>query len=165
MKQIWLAAGCFWGAEAYFNQLNGVIATRVGYGQGTTPDPTYRDVCSGLTGYAEICEISYEDTIISLTKILEHFFRIIDPTTLNRQGPDYGEQYRSGIYYRSEGERQVIVDFVASQQLRYSKPIVVEVEALRNFYPAEEYHQQYLAKNPGGYCHVDLNLVAPVERK
>lgn len=165
MNRIWLAAGCFWGAEAYFGQLNGVISTRVGYGQGDTENPSYSSVCTGVTGHAEICEVSYDKTVLPLEKLLEHFFRIIDPTTLNRQGPDRGTQYRSGIYYQDEAELLLIQNFIAAMQSHYKKPIVVEVEMLRNFYAAEEYHQKYLEKNPGGYCHINLGLADATERK
>jgi peptide-methionine (S)-S-oxide reductase len=165
MSKIWLAGGCFWGAEAYFQQLKGVLDTTVGYGQGETPNPTYQDVCSGTTGYAEIVEVHYDETVLSLQKILEHFFRIIDPTTLNRQGPDRGTQYRTGIYYADAADRPLILGFIRSMQAKYADPIVVEVEPFRNFYPAEAYHQDYLQKTPGGYCHVDLGLARPEERK
>lgn len=165
MKQIWLAGGCFWGVEAYFQQLKGVISTRVGYGQGFTGTPTYEEVCSGKTGYTEVCEVTYDETVLSLTKVLEHYFRIIDPTTLNRQGADCGTQYRTGVYYNAETEKEVIEEFIKARQARYDSPIVVEVEPVRCFHSAEAYHQKYLQKTPGGYCHVNLNLVKPVERK
>jgi len=165
MKQIWLAGGCFWGVEAYFMQLKGVLNTRVGYGQGVIDDPTYQLVCTGTTGYTEICEVTYDETVLSLPKILEHYFRIIDPTSVNRQGPDRGTQYRTGVYYTTEAEKLAITDFIAAMQSHYPRAIVVEVEPLRRFYPAEDYHQQYLAKTPGGYCHVDINLARPDERK
>ncbi|BBB91983.1 MAG TPA: peptide-methionine (S)-S-oxide reductase MsrA [Methylomusa anaerophila] len=165
MKKIWLAGGCFWGVEAYFQQLKGVLATIVGYGQGNVENPSYRQVCSGLTGHTEVCEVTYDESVLSLRGVLEHFFRIIDPTALNRQGPDRGTQYRTGVYFTDEGDRQVMMDYIAAIRSRYREPIVVEVEPLRNFYPAEEYHQDYLGKTPGGYCHVNLNLARPEERK
>lgn len=165
MKVIWLAGGCFWGVEAYFGQLKGVLGTRVGYGQGKLINPTYQQVCDGITGHAEVCEVTYDEEKLALPELLEHFFRIIDPTTLNRQGPDRGSQYRTGVYYREQTERLVIVDFIDSKQALYTKPIVVEVEEYRNFYPAEEYHQKYLEKNPGGYCHINLGLATAPERK
>ncbi|GMA99035.1 peptide-methionine (S)-S-oxide reductase MsrA [Pelosinus sp. IPA-1] len=165
MKKIWLAGGCFWGVEAYFMQLKGVITTRVGYGQGNTTDPTYKQVCSGKTGYTEVCELTYDEVSLSLEKVLEHFFRIINPVTLNRQGPDEGPQYRSGVYYSDAGDREVIIDFIKDKQVSYKEPIVVEVEPVRNFYLAEDYHQEYLQKTPGGYCHVNLMLARPEEKK
>jgi len=165
MKKIWLAGGCFWGVEAYFQQLKGVLSTKVGYGQGNAKKPTYQQVCLGTTGYAEVCEITYDEKVLPLGKILEHFFRIIDPVTLNRQGPDHGSQYRSGVYYSDEGERKLILEFIKDQQPSYSEPIVVEVEPVKNFYLAEDYHQEYLQKTPGGYCHVNLMLAKPEEKK
>jgi peptide-methionine (S)-S-oxide reductase len=165
MKKIWLAGGCFWGVEAYFQQLKGVLDTTVGYGQGDTAMPAYREVCSGTTGHTEICELTYDEKVLPLRKVLEHFFRIIDPTTLNRQGPDRGTQYRTGVYYGDAAERQVIMEFIAGIRGQYKDAIVVEVEPLRNFYPAEDYHQDYLSKTPGGYCHVNMKLALPAERK
>ncbi|MBP2635392.1 MAG: msrAB [Firmicutes bacterium] len=165
MKKIWFAGGCFWGVEAYFRQLSGVLNTTVGYGQGSKDRPTYELVCTGMTGHAEVCEVTYEEKIISLQKLLEHFFRIIDPTTLNRQGPDEGTQYRTGIYYESEADRKVIIDFIDKMKPHYAAPIVVEVEPVGRFFPAEDYHQRYLEKTPGGYCHINLSLAKPDERK
>jgi methionine-S-sulfoxide reductase len=164
MRKIWLAGGCFWGVEAYFQQLKGVVNTMVGYGQGIAENPTYQQVCSGATGHTEICEVTYAETSLSLTKILEHFFRIIDPTTLNQQGPDRGSQYRSGIYSNDEADLLIIHDYIQRLQQNVAKPIVVEAELLQTFYPAEEYHQNYLRKNPHGYCHVDMGLAKPNER-
>lgn len=165
MKKIWLAGGCFWGVQAYFQQLKGVLETSVGYGQGNIADPTYHQVCSGTTGHTEVCELSYDEVILPLEKVLEHFFRIVNPTTLNQQGPDRGTQYRSGIYYSDEADREVIIQFVHNKQAYYADEIVVEVEPVRNFYPAEEYHQDYLQKTIGGYCHINLMLAKPEERK
>lgn len=164
MKKLWLAGGCFWGVEAYFQQLKGILSTRVGYGQGHTDKPAYEQVCSGQTGHTEICEIVYDEEVLPIRKVLEHYFRIIDPTSLNRQGPDRGTQYRSGVYYQDEAERPVILEFIKTMQPRYQAPIVVEVEPLQSFYPAEEYHQAYLRKTPGGYCHINLGLAKPEER-
>lgn len=165
MRKIWLAGGCFWGVEGYFQQLKGVLDTTVGYGQGRTADPTYKEVCSGLTGHTEICEVAYDETVLPLTRVLEHFFRIIDPTTLNRQGADRGTQYRSGIYYTEEEDQAIILQALQKVGQEYTLPLVVEVQRLSSFYPAEDYHQDYLRKNPGGYCHVDMDLAAKDERK
>jgi peptide-methionine (S)-S-oxide reductase len=165
MSRIWLAGGCFWGVEAYFRQIKGVNRTTVGYGQGKTERPTYAQVCSGTTGHAEICEVEYDEAILPLRKLLEHFFRIIDPTTLNRQGPDRGTQYRSGIYFDNREEGEAICDFLKERQKDYAEPIVVEAESLRSFYPAEDYHQNYLQKVPGGYCHIDLSQLRENEQK
>ncbi|WP_346355343.1 peptide-methionine (S)-S-oxide reductase MsrA [Azotosporobacter soli] len=165
MKKIWLAGGCFWGVEAYFQQLKGVVDTTVGYGQGTLENPTYQQVCQGNTGHAEVCEIVYDESVLPLGTLLEHFFRIIDPTALNRQGNDYGTQYRSGIYYREEADQVKIMVFLTAQQKKYAAKIVVEVEPKRNFYLAEEEHQDYLRRNPSGYCHINLNLASEAEKK
>jgi len=165
VKKIWLAGGCFWGIEAYFQQLKGVLETRVGYGQGNSADPTYHQVCLGTTGYTEVCELTYDEVVMPLGKVLEHFFRIINPTTLNRQGPDQGTQYRSGIYYGDEAEREIIVQLIQNLQVYYADKIVVEVGPVMDFYLAEEYHQKYLQRTSGGYCHVNLMLAKPEERK
>lgn len=165
MRKIWLAGGCFWGVEAYYQQLKGVVSTTVGYGQGSTVAPSYEEVCSGQTGHAEICEVTYDETLLPLVKLLEHYFRIIDPTALNYQGHDHGTQYRTGVYFTDPADQPVIAGFIGKQQPYYSRPIVVEIEELRNFYPAEEYHQDYLDKNPHGYCHVNLSVARPEERK
>lgn len=165
MKKIWLAGGCFWGVEAYFMQLKGVLNTRVGYGQGDTEQPTYQQVCTGDTGYTEVCEVTYDEKILPLEKLLEHYFRIIDPTTLNRQGPDSGTQYRTGVYYLLDDDKEVINHFIRQLQLQYTSQIVVEVEPMKSFFPAEDYHQKYLERTPGGYCHVNLGLAKPDERK
>lgn len=165
MKTIWLAGGCFWGVEAYFKQLKGVVDTTVGYGQGYKEQPSYREVCAETTGHAEICEVVYEEGILPLTKVLEHFFRIIDPTSLNRQGGDTGTQYRTGIYYKDPEDKTAIAAWLDGKRQDYSEPIVVEVEPFKSFYPAEDYHQDYLQHTPGGYCHINLALAAPEERK
>lgn len=165
MKKIWLAGGCFWGVEAYFKQLKGVLDTTVGYGQGHVTQPSYKEVCAEDTGHAEVCEVVYDEQVVSLTDILDHFFRIIDPTTSNRQGGDTGPQYRTGIYYGEAEEAGVISKWIKERQTAYRRPIVVEVEAFRVFYPAEDYHQDYLENTPGGYCHIDLSLARPEERK
>lgn len=157
MREIWLAGGCFWGVEAYFAQLPGVLKTKVGYANGQTENPTYYDI--PRTGHAEAVQISYDPDQISLDTLLEYFFKIIDPTSVNRQGNDFGTQYRNGIYYRDEGDREVILARIALEQQRHKKPIVTEVEPLLNFYAAEEYHQKYLEKNPRGYCHVDFSTL------
>ena len=165
MKKIWLAGGCFWGVEAYFRQIRGVEKTVVGYGQGSSDSPDYRQVCSGMTGHAEICEVTYNETVLSLRDILEHLFRIIDPTAKDRQGPDVGTQYRSGVYYTDEADETVIAGFLQEKAPAYQAAVVVEGERLTSFWAAEEYHQNYLGKNPGGYCHVDLQKVHPNERQ
>lgn len=165
MKTIVFAGGCFWGVEAYFKQLKGVYGTKVGYANGNKENPSYTEVCNGIATHAEVVKIDYNPEEISLVKLLEHFFRIIDPTTLNRQGNDRGIQYRSGIYFTDIETKEISEAFIEKEQLNFVQKIVVSVEVLKNFYDAEAYHQDYLAKNPNGYCHIDLNLVKDDERK
>ena len=165
MKEIILAGGCFWGVEAYFQRLNGVIKTVVGYTDGVSENPTYKEVCSGTTNHAEACKIIYDENIITLEKILEHFFRIIDPTSLNRQGYDIGTQYRTGIYYKTAEDKEIAENFIKAEAEKYNKPIVVDIKKESRFWNAEEYHQNYLIKNPKGYCHVYLNLIKDEEIK
>lgn len=162
-KSIYLAGGCFWGTEHLFSLMDGVEKTVVGYADSLIPDPTYEMVCSGLTGAAETVEVVYNSDKVGLTEILSVFFRSIDPTSLNRQGNDVGSQYRTGIYYVDEEDLPIIEAYVAAVQRRTPKPIVVEIRPLENFYPAELYHQQYLEKNPTGYCHIDPELFKEVE--
>lgn len=157
MKKIVLAAGCFWGVEAYFSKVKGVINTKVGYANGDTENPTYDEVCNMNTGHAEACYIEYDENEISLRELLTRFWKIVDPTVKNRQGPDRGAQYRTGIYYLEEKDLPIIKESLKEEQKKYKKDIVTEVEPLDNFYVAEEYHQNYLEKNPNGYCHIDLS--------
>jgi peptide-methionine (S)-S-oxide reductase len=150
------AAGCFWGVEETFRRLPGVISTQVGYTSGTLKDPDYHAVCSGTTGHAEAVEVKFDPALISYEKLLDVFFENHDPTTLNRQGPDIGTQYRSGIYHHSESQK------IAAQAIRdkkqasgqYRRPIVTEIIPATFFYPAEDYHQQYLAKRGMPGCHL-----------
>ena len=157
MKSIVVAGGCFWGVEAYMSKINGVVETKVGYANGIVQNPTYEEVCLGNTGHTEACLIVYNETIVSLEIILNKFWGIIDPTVLNRQGPDIGSQYRTGIYYSDEKDVEIILRTKDEVQRKYKKPIVTEIEALSHFYDAEDYHQKYLQKNPGGYCHINLD--------
>lgn len=156
LKEIYLAGGCFWGLEAYLKKLPGVESTQTGYANGRTENPSYQDVCHRHTGHAETVKVIYESGVLELGLLLKAFFRVVDPTSENRQGWDIGTQYRSGIYYVEQEDLPVIQQAVERQKDRYTQPIVTEVEPLRNFYPAEEYHQNYLAKYPGGYCHIHL---------
>ena len=158
MKKIYVACGCFWGTQAYFDQKPGILKTVVGYANGNTENPTYEEVCTNTTGHAEALYIEYDETVIPLEKILKYFWRIIDPTTLNRQGPDAGTQYRTGIYYVDEADVNIIKESIENEQKKYEAPIVTEIEPIKCFYEAEEYHQKYLWKNPNGYCHIDLSL-------
>lgn len=157
MKEIYFAGGCFWGVEEYMSRINGVVDTEVGYANGIKENPTYEEVCTGTTGHAETTYVKYDENIISLEELLNKFWNIIDPTLLNRQGPDIGNQYRTGIYYVDEEDLSVINKTLEEQKKKYSKPIVTEIMPLKCFYKAEDYHQDYLKKNPGGYCHIDLS--------
>lgn len=154
MKSIVFAGGCFWGVEAYFKQVEGVVFTEVGYANGKTVSPTYKEVCSGKSGHAEAVMIMYNSEIISTKRLLELYFDIIDPTSLNKQGNDIGSQYRTGIYYEHHGQLGIIEKAIFELERTVDKDVVIEVEPIKNFYRAEEYHQNYLDKNPGGYCHI-----------
>lgn len=156
MKKIVLAGGCFWGVEEFLSRISGVINTEVGYANGRTENPTYEDVCYKNTYFAEVCKVKYDDSKVSLETLLKEYWSIIDPTTLNRQGPDVGSQYRTGIYYTSEEDLPTILKSKEENQKNYDKKIITEVTPLVNYYKAEEYHQKYLKKNPNGYCHIKL---------
>ena len=157
MKEIYLAGGCFWGVEEYLSRINGVIDTNVGYANGTKENPSYEQVCSGTTGHTETTLIKFDENIISLEELLTNYWKIINPTMLNRQGPDIGSQYRTGIYYTDDSDLDAINKTLKIQQEKYDSEIVTEIMPLNTYYDAEEYHQDYLKKNPGGYCHIDLN--------
>ncbi len=159
-KKIYLAGGCFWGTEHLMSLVPGVTDTVVGYANSLVPDPSYQMVCTGRTEAAETVEVSYDPDRIGLSDLLFLYFRSIDPTTINRQGNDIGTQYRTGIYYTDQADLDVIRAVVATVARRYSTALAVEVEPLQNFYPAEDYHQSYLDKNPGGYCHINPALFA-----
>jgi len=154
------AAGCFWGTEAYFREIRGVLSVSAGYTGGRTSNPTYEDVCSGNTGHAEAVRIAFNPGKITYRDLLRHFFRMHDPTTRDRQGNDRGTQYRSCIFFMSESQRRDAETLIQelTRSGKYTAPIVTELVQASGFYPAEEYHQAYLEKNPGGYCHVDLSL-------
>lgn len=156
MKKIVLAGGCFWGVEEFLSRLNGVIYTEVGYANGRTENPTYEDVCYKNTYFAEACLVEYDEKVLSLEDLLKEYWSIIDPTVLNRQGPDVGSQYRTGIYYLNDNDIETILKSKEENQMNYDKKIVTEVVPLITYYKAEEYHQKYLKKNPNGYCHIKL---------
>ena len=164
-KKIYLAGGCFWGTDHLFSLVDGVVKTAAGYANGKVAYPSYEEVCTGRTGAAETVEVVYDDTKVGLTDLLSIYFRSIDPTTLNRQGNDIGTQYRTGIYYTDPADLPAIEAFVAAVQRRHTEPLAVEVGPLVNFYPAELYHQEYLYKNPQGYCHVDPALFEEVRNR
>ena len=157
MKEIYLAGGCFWGVDEYMSRIEGVLETSVGYANGTKENPSYEQVCTGTTGHTETTLIKYDENILSLEELLNSFWKIINPTLLNRQGGDIGNQYRTGIYYTEESDLPVINKTLLQQQEKYDSPIVTEILPLKVYYEAEDYHQNYLKKNPGGYCHIDMN--------
>ncbi len=158
MKEIYLAGGCFWGTEHYFKQIEGVVETETGFANGNTENPTYEEVYTDTTGYAETVKVVYDETKVSLEFLVDMFFHAIDPTLLNRQGHDEGTRYRTGVYYIDEAELPVIKSIFDEKQKLYEKPIVTEIAPLRNFFPADEYHQDYLDKHPDGYCHLPVEL-------
>lgn len=165
IKEIYLAGGCFWGVDAYYNTLKGVITTNSGYANGNYANPTYEEVVSSKATHAETVYIKYDSDVISLAKILEHYFKIVNPFTLNRQGNDVGIQYRSGIYYNDLETKEYVENYLENIQSKTTRKIVVEVKELENYYPAEDYHQDYLIKNPNGYCHVDLSIIKEEDKK
>lgn len=156
-KEIWFAGGCFWGVQEYFSRLPGVLATETGYANSRVANPGYRQVCAGNTGAAETVKVAYDPQKIDLATLIKKFFAIIDPLSVNRQGNDIGDQYRTGIYYADPADKPIIDEAYAEEQGGYGRPLAVEVLPLSNFYPAEDYHQDYLKKNPGGYCHINLD--------
>jgi methionine-S-sulfoxide reductase len=157
--EIYFAGGCFWDVEKYLSCIKGVITTEVGYANGNTEDPSYEDVCYNETGHAETVKVIYNKSVLPLEKLLALYYEIIDPTSINRQGHDFGEQYRTGIYYTDIDDEAVIRDSIVALQKREQKPVVIEVEPLKNYYPAESYHQKYLDKNPNGYCHISKSKI------
>lgn len=153
-EKIVFAGGCFWGTEKFFKNLRGVLAAHAGYANSKVENPTYEEVCSGETGAAEAVEVTYNATTVDLPKLVRLYFQTIDPTSLDRQGNDHGTQYRTGIYYTSDYQKEVALSVLKEEQKNYKKDIVTEVRPLKNFYRAEEKHQDYLGKNPDGYCHI-----------
>ena len=158
IKDIYLAGGCFWGTEHYFKQIKGVKETEVGFANGHTVNPTYQEVYTDTTGFTETVHIKYNPEEVSLEFLLKMFFKAIDPTSLNKQGHDEGTRYRTGIYYINEEDIDVINKVYNEEQKHYNQPLAVEKLPLENYYSAEEYHQDYLDKNPTGYCHLPLSL-------
>lgn len=157
MRSIILAGGCFWGVEEFMSRINGVTETEVAYVNGRTKNPSYEEICNGNTYFAEACKVTYDENILSLEKLLEKFFSIINPTSLNKQGNDVGSQYRTGIYYENSADLRIIEKVMLKEGEKYENKIVTEVKPLENYYKAENYHQKYLKKNPNGYCHIKLN--------
>jgi methionine-S-sulfoxide reductase len=153
MSTVYLAGGCFWGLQKFFDQFEGVISTEVGYANGPEKAPTYEEVCHD-SGHAETVKIVYDEKILPLEKLLDYYFMVIDPLSVNKQGHDEGIQYRTAIIYTDESQRPVIMEVYERVEDKLDEEPAVAVEALENFFPAEEYHQKYLEKNPGGYCHI-----------
>ncbi len=157
LKEIYLAGGCFWGLEAYMERIYGVADAVSGYANGNTSDPKYEDLLYKNSGHAETVQVKYDPEKIDLKTLLSYYIKVVDPTSLNKQGNDKGSQYRTGIYFTEKAEQKVIAEFLKEQQKKYDKPILIENLPLKDFTMAEEYHQDYLKKNPNGYCHIDLN--------
>lgn len=160
MATIYFAGGCFWGLEKYMASVRGVTGTEVGYANGAVDSPSYEQVCTGRTGYTETVRVDYDAAVAPLPFLLELLYDAIDPTTLNRQGNDVGTQYRSGIYYVDPADAPLIERSLAQLQGRYDRPIAIETGPLDAYTSAEEYHQEYLDKNPGGYCHINPRMFA-----
>lgn len=156
MKEIYFAAGCFWGAQHFFAGVDGVKEAVAGYANGNGEKPSYEEVYTDTTGFAETVRVRYDETRISLPQLTELYFTIINPLSLNKQGGDIGTRYRTGVYYTEEADKALIQPVFEAEARRLGAPLVVELEPLRNFYLAEERHQDYLDKNPDGYCHVPL---------
>jgi peptide-methionine (S)-S-oxide reductase len=156
MEKATFGAGCFWGVEENFRNLEGVSATKVGYSGGTLPNATYKDVCGGRTGHAEVVEVTFDPSVLSYKDLVKVFFEIHNPTTLNRQGPDHGDQYRSAIFFHSqeqEATAREVIETLQKEDRYRTHPIVTQVAAAQPFYDAEDYHQQYLAKQGLKVCH------------
>lgn len=158
LKEIYLAGGCFWGTERYLQNVAGVVSTEVGYANGSTEHPTYEQVCHQNTGHAETVRVEYEENTLTLPFLLGLYYDTINPTSLNRQGGDRGAQYRTGIYYTDPQDEAVIRGSIAELQKRFDSPIAIEVLPLLGYSRAEDYHQKYLERNPGGYCHIGAEL-------
>ena len=157
MQTIYLAGGCFWGMQKFFDQFEGVIATQVGYANGPDAAPSYQDVCRN-SGHAETVKIDYDEGKLSLDKLLDLYFLVIDPLSVNRQGGDEGIQYRTGVYYTDPDQLPALQAAFDGEAQKVGTPLAVELLPLQNFFPAEEYHQKYLEKNPGGYCHIPQRM-------
>ena len=153
-----MAGGCFWGTEHYLKQIRGVVTTEVGYANGNGENPSYEEVYTDTTGFVECVKVVYDPALIALEKIVELYFHSIDPLSLNQQGNDIGTRYRTGIYYTNDSDRDRIESIYRAVESKVGERLAVELEPLRNFYNAEEYHQDYLDKNPAGYCHLPAYL-------
>ncbi len=162
LKDIYLAGGCFWGLEAYMTRIYGVYDAVSGYANGNTENPSYEDLVYRGSGHAETVKVTYDPNLVDLDILLRYYLRVIDPVSVNKQGNDVGVQYRTGIYYTDEADRAVIDARIAKLQADITAPVAIEVQPLKHFYLAEDYHQDYLEKNKGGYCHINLFLVEDI---
>lgn len=162
LKDAYFAGGCFWGVEEYFSRIPGVLDVTSGYANGNTEKPTYREVCSGKTGYAEAVHVSYDPAKVSLETLTKQFFKIINPISVNKQGNDLGSQYRTGLYYADEADKPVLEKVWKEIQGKYSQPLAVELLPLKNYYPAEKYHQDYLKRTQAAYCHISFDSLKDI---
>ncbi|MGX1752922.1 peptide-methionine (S)-S-oxide reductase MsrA [Sphingobacterium sp. NPDC055346] len=158
LSVIYFAGGCFWGTEHFFKQVTGVTATEVGFANGRTENPTYKEVIQKKTGFAETVKVIYDPQKVDLKLLLDLYFLTIDPTSVNKQGNDIGDQYRTGIYYTSDKQLPFINARLKTETKKHVRPVAVEVTPLKKYYKAEDYHQDYLENNPGGYCHINPEL-------
>ena len=165
LREIYFAGGCFWGVQEYFSRIPGVAETQAGYANGSARHPSYREVCTGKTGHAETVRVTYNPALVSLETLAVQFFAIIDPLSVNRQGNDAGTQYRTGMYYADPADRPVLASVMAGVQASVQGKVAVELEALTSFHPAEDYHQDYLKKHPGGYCHISFESLGDLPAK
>ena len=163
LRDMYFAGGCFWGVAEYFSRIPGVYGVTVGYANGIKEHPTYEEVCSGKTGHAETAHIRYDPQAVSLKTLAEQFCKIINPTSVNRQGNDVGSQYRTGMYYVNNEDKTILASVLADVQKKHNKPLAVELLPLKNYYLAEAYHQDYLKKNPGGYCHISFDSLKDLQ--
>ena len=158
MRTIYLAGGCFWGMQKFFDQFEGVVSTQVGYANGPDDAPSYEDVCRN-SGHAETVRIDYDEGKLSLGALMDLYFLVIDPLSVNKQGGDEGVQYRTGVYYTDDDQLPTLQAAFDAEAAKVGAPLAVELLPLKNFFPAEEYHQKYLDKNPGGYCHIPRRML------
>lgn len=165
LKDIYFAGGCFWGVEEYFSRIAGVQDVTSGYANGHSDKPNYKEVCSGKTGYAEAVHVKYDPAVVSLETLTKQFFKIINPISVNRQGNDRGSQYRTGMYYADVTDKPTLEKVWEEIQAGYPQPLAVELEPLKNYYLAEDYHQDYLKKNPGGYCHISFDSLKDIPKE
>jgi len=159
-KEIYLAGGCFWGMQKYLKLIRGVICTEVGFANGYTENPSYKEVYTDTTGHAETVKVIFDLDVLGLKDLVRLFFKAIDPLSLNRQGDDKGTRYRTGVYYTDESDKATIISVFSEESARIGKNVVVECCLLDCYYPAEEYHQDYLDKNPNGFCHLTPDVFA-----